>query len=65
MKTKILPCPFCGGEAKLDVHGWPMILYCTQCGVFIKSHLGGEEGRNAVIERWNRRAGVKEGESWD
>ena len=32
MKNVILkPCPFCGGEAKLQEDMWPRFVYCTVC----------------------------------
>jgi hypothetical protein len=65
---KMLPCPFCGGEAELDTHqayaqiangkiGHRVVVYCADCGA--------DQGTcvedvpdihpNEVIERWNKR----------
>ena len=43
---KLLPCPFCGGEAKDD--DLPNSIYCSSCGVEAEAH------------KWNRRAALAE-----
>ena len=72
---KMLPCPFCGGEAELDTHqayaqiangkiGHRVVVYCTDCGA--------DQGTcvedvpdihpNEVIERWNKRGAMPQRE---
>jgi transcription elongation factor Elf1 len=62
MTEKLLPCPFCGGEAavcdieKPFVNGW---IGCQRCRCFIDRVKNGEP---QAIAAWNRRAsdGVKQ-----
>ena len=49
-EVKLLPCPFCGGEAFI-VHrsgGW---IYCVECG----AESGYFNTLEKAIEAWNRR----------
>jgi Lar family restriction alleviation protein len=53
----ILPCPFCGGKAKLcsntdDTQGrdWHEI-YCFSCGAGVETQLN----KSKVIAAWNKR----------
>ena len=56
MEDKLLPCPFCGGEAKIDYkHD---IIKCDECLVTMEAfnvypswHIG-----NELMGRWNTRA---------
>ena len=53
--TKLKPCPFCGGEAKLEDMGFPHHVYCTRCGAKVTG-IGYEvEGEKDAVDRWNRR----------
>lgn len=52
----LLPCPFCGGEAKL-LHStsrdyWTYQVECTRCQAATAS----SKGRGYAIEFWNARA---------
>jgi len=58
----LLPCPFCGGTAKMkpnpsDVYSsnepWWLVV-CSECGATV-----GEDTTEDVIAKWNRRDGVK------
>ncbi len=51
---RLLPCPFCGGEAELEQMGnrrRSCIVRCTECGA---SHECADEGERSG-ESWNRR----------
>lgn len=50
--VKIKPCPFCGGEADVDIGNFGgMVCYCKQCFSQGKQCNTEEE----AIEAWNRR----------
>lgn len=52
-EIKLLPCPFCGGEAKLhkDGFGCGHRVYCGKC--FIRTEC--YESKETPIEKWNTR----------
>ena len=57
------PCPFCGGEAKIEVieKGVKSIIYCTspECGFERRSFNNGDTDENAALRlatAWNRRS---------
>ena len=54
-RGKLLPCPFCGGEARTHyVKGYELWeVSCGQCGVEMSAYLSEAE----AIEAWNRRTG--------
>lgn len=52
---KLKPCPFCGGEAKLENMGFPHHVYCTECGSKVTGEGFGIEGKLSAIEKWNKR----------
>lgn len=49
------PCPFCGGEAKLEDLGFPHHVYCTNCGARVTGCRFGEDGEEDAIKIWNMR----------
>lgn len=60
--TKLKPCPFCGGEAKIKVN--PTTLntqaMCPQCNVVMKKSFKGNHRIKELLEElitgeWNRR----------
>lgn len=65
---KILPCPFCGGDAELDTgqtyralngqFGHRVVVYCTKCDADMGTCVEDvpDIHPNEVIERWNCRA---------
>lgn len=51
--TKLLPCPFCGGEAELTGFNAPEYwVWCPSC----KASTGAHTGKENAIEAWNTRA---------
>ena len=55
-KTKLKPCPFCGGKAEMlsySEHEW--LVYCKECDGMVEKWRETEE---EAMEQWNRR--VKE-----
>ena len=56
MAMKLKPCPFCGGEAKLEDMGFPHHVYCTNCGARVTGRGFGEDGEADAIRKWNQRA---------
>lgn len=58
-KHKLLPCPFCGGEARQMDMGYPHWVFCTQCGARIHGRVVGEiDGVKASADAWNKRDGA-------
>ena len=51
------PCPFCGGNARVEDMGWPHHVYCTECGAKVTSIKAGREGEYESVAKWNRRIG--------
>ena len=51
MDIKLLPCPFCGGEAKRndDLQNWGDI-FCADCGCHMS-----EGSMDKAIKAWNQR----------
>ena len=58
-EIKLLPCPFCGGEAMLDRE----YIFCDECHLIMRiddilysnEAETYEEARNQAIEQWNTR----------
>ncbi len=46
---KLLPWPFCGGEARMHPNNW---LSCTLCNIFTDIH----DTQSEALAHWNRRA---------
>ena len=55
---ELKPCPFCGGEAKLENMGFPHHVYCTNCGARVTGRGFGEDGEADAIRKWNQRSEV-------
>lgn len=54
-KEIILPCPICGGKARLEDMGFPHHVYCERCGLKSTSVKYGEEGEKDAVKKWNTR----------
>ena len=57
--TDLMPCPFCGGEAKADSLVLEAVVYCTGCRAkIIRQHKPVHDtGYPEAIAAWNTRAG--------
>ena len=59
-EIKLLPCPFCGGEAEIIsscFFGWDKQIICTKCGASTRELCGvtpSKATKNAV-KKWNTR----------
>ena len=53
--TKLKPCPFCGGKAKLEKMGYPHHVYCTECHARVIGKGFDADGEQDAIKRWNTR----------
>ncbi len=51
----ILPCPCCGGKARLENMGFPHHVYCEKCGLKSTSVKYEKEGEKDAIKKWNTR----------
>lgn len=49
METKLLPCPICGGEAKLDEHCDKYVVFCTS------EKCSWHDTEAEAVEAWNTR----------
>lgn len=60
-EVDLMPCPFCGGEAKIATHDWgnsvkDYWVYC-RCGCELKKFMSKED----AINDWNTRKPMDEG----
>ena len=53
--SRLKPCPFCGGKAKLEKMGYPHHVFCTSCYARVTGHGLAEEGEQDAIRHWNMR----------
>lgn len=51
-ETKLLPCPFCGGDAEYVCSNDGDYIECTRCGLGTTRH---EQGSVNSVQRWNTR----------
>jgi len=58
--TKLKPCPFCGGEPKIEHviidRKKTMYIYCANNGCEVNLETRGWKSRLIAIKRWNTRA---------
>lgn len=54
-KGVVLPCPCCGGKARLENMGFPHHVYCEKCGLKSTSVKYEKEGEKDAIKKWNTR----------
>lgn len=62
MTEKLLPCPFCGGEASMqrfNASTTPARIIC-QCGIELRAAKG--QSVEGIVEQWNTRAAVTDGQ---
>ena len=54
-EIKLKPCPFCGGEAVLDVYKDCGVVSCKSCSMVMQT---GDDGLSAAA-KWNHRSPIK------
>ena len=55
-EAKLLPCPFCGGEARLRQILNTHVVECGKCWAHSANVAGVNYTKEQAIEAWNRRA---------
>lgn len=62
-KTKLMPCPFCGGEAELELVDDEFYMVCcencssaTSFGYTYKDGTARDATRAETVKAWNRRS---------
>lgn len=51
-EPKLLPCPFCGGEALINLHNDEYVYcFCESCGIEQPTYTN----RNVAVRAWNKR----------
>ena len=56
---ELKPCPFCGGEAEIEMDEnwyWNYYVFCQECKITTDYY----ETADEAIEAWNRREGEQE-----
>ena len=61
MTEKLLPCPFCGGEAEIDSRGNSWQAWCRHCATIQMGEFYDTEAN--AIAAWNRRTQPEKGEN--
>ena len=59
MQNKLLPCPFCGGEAKLlkfhdRCHGTDCKIFCSECDVIVQANKY-TSNADYILKKYNTR----------
>ena len=66
---RLLPCPFCGGEATLNDHRLLWVVHCSSCSACVMGNQAPEPEeespesywepfRQSAVDNWNRRAAL-------